>query len=126
MRLAVGTALALLAYGLFAPPAARASCGHYVVIGSQTGRGALPAMQPSHADDSLPAAPAAPCSGPRCSGRTPVPLTAPPAPVRTPDQSLADALSCVLLVETGPTGLALEDGSRRPVRRTSTIYHPPR
>ena len=129
VRQAAGVLLALLAAGLFAPAAARASCGDYVLVGGR------PADMPAHAAQlpgSAPDAPAlppggpVPCSGPLCSRHTPplplMPLV--PAPER------GDQWGWV-----GPAALVPEDEAfdrvpadvhRRPVRHGLTVYHPPR
>src|SRR5207302_1644036 len=75
--------LAGLAFAGLAPSTARASCGHYVLIGSpqKESNSQAPPARPTAAEQQLPAAPR-PCSGPGCSeGHEPLlPLpTTPPS-----------------------------------------------
>jgi hypothetical protein len=125
-RQGAGVLSALLAAALLAPPAARASCGDYVVIGDHP---AGAHAQPGHPTPDAPKAPPdgrAPCSGPLCSRHHPQAPLAPPAPApeRGDQWGWIDPLP--LLPVPGPLGAVVGDVRDRPVRHARTVYHPPR
>ena len=116
-RLLVGTVTAVLTGVLFAPGVARGSCGDYVMMGPESG---------THQSPHSPAGPK-PCDGPNCSqGRQPL---APPAPARAPTSS-GDDWACPTvppsLADPGSAFLAAPEAGRRPLRRGTDVYHPPR
>ena len=126
----VGAALTLLAGALLAAEA-RATCGDYVMLGTNTAhRGNtakdspspnLPVRIPhdSHNEQK-------PCSGPFCS-RAPssLPLSpAPVAPVRA--EQWGWLVNAPIAASTDPSFLAFNDGLDRPVCHVLSIYHPPR
>ena len=118
-RLLAGTAVAVLAGVLLAPPAARASCGDYVVMGPGSA---------AHTPDQhpLPAGPR-PCNGPHCSGGQ-QPLAPPaPAPVPTsPSEQWGVPMPSPLLPDAASAFLAPPRTAARPLDRGSDVYHPPR
>jgi hypothetical protein len=130
-RQGAGVLPALLAALLFAPSAARASCGDYVIGG--TGDAAQVAS-PSLSSEARPGAPRAPavpvqhgpCHGPFCSSNPlPAPLApVPPAPVHGDQWACAPALLAVPTPEAA--GPAPREESLRAVRHSAAIYHPPR
>jgi len=129
-RCLAGAGLPLLAM-LLAAPSVQATCGDYVVLGSNAGhptgtKGMGESSMPSagHHD---PAGPRAPCHGPLCSQGTPLPLLPMPS---APTSVNAEDLGCLpesLPADGGNLRSHLWDGpSPRPVRRASSVYHPPR
>ena len=119
----------LLAAVLFAPAAARASCGDYVTVVHPSGT-----MPPAPAPDTerapapggpvYPPAPA-PCHGPECSPSAPASQAVIPPPSDRLDQCalLTEALSSSRPGQVGPREAAeAPDLSRHP----SPVYHPPR
>jgi hypothetical protein len=124
----------LLAFGLFAPQAARAGCSHYVTSRSQAAGveaqlellslvGALAAPQDQTPKD-MPAR-RGPCSGAMCSGNPAVPL----APVSTEVQRSGQWAICELPIEpAGPGSVAArwEDAHFSPAPISCSIFHPPR
>jgi hypothetical protein len=114
-----GWALALLLGVLAAPAAAQASCGDYVRMGGAD------APRPATDGKGMPSHPApGPCHGPGCD-RHPV---APLAPVTVSVQ--VEDWACVLRADDSrsskPTFALREENTSRPVRRASSVYHPPR
>jgi hypothetical protein len=113
----------------FCAPAARASCGHYVVVGAQHDSAAVPHVM-STAGKPLPLpAPvdrSRPCSGPSCS-RGPV-----HAPLTTPARERVLAEQCVCVTPegpvpgSGPSSSLSGDSPHQLVRPSRRIYHPPR
>lgn len=121
--------LGTLAAGLlFAPAAARADCGDYVTIGGHAATPVHTTSPESPRPLSVPRDGDKPCSGPRCSGGTPVAPLAPvipPAPPRGDDSGLAFAASAS--DADSPAAERRDDRtSPRPVRFAATVYHPPR
>jgi len=121
VRFLAGVALALLVQGLLVAPSAEASCGHYVVVGAQPD-GPVQATPQEHS----PAVPAVPCSGPNCSGHTPIPLTVPAPPVNSPEESPAGLTSSPHLPDATARRSRMPEPSLRLIRTVSVIYHPPR
>jgi hypothetical protein len=124
-RQATGVLLALLAVALFAPSAARASCGDYVLVGGHS------AASPEHGAQvpdapALPAGGHVPCSGPLCSRHVPplplLPLV--PAPERGDQWGCVDPAS--LVPEDEALDRVADDALGRPVRHALAVYHPPR
>jgi hypothetical protein len=122
-RFAAGAVLALLAQTLLVPSTVEASCGHYVVVGQLAEGKAMPAgVMPG---GELPDGHSVPCSGPTCSGHSPVPLT--PIKAVSPEAERWSAtLSVLLLPEPSLASHLLAPEGARPTRRPSAIYHPPR
>ena len=127
----VRVAVAILAGVLFAPTAARAQCGAYVVVGARAAGGhdqAPPAMAHAASDtrSDAPASPSRPCTGPMCSS---APLAMPVVPLSTPRErgeqwsSLTDLLG---ESAAGPAAFLADGPDQRQVHRTLSIYHPPR
>jgi hypothetical protein len=120
-RLWIGGTLALLVGVLAAPSWSRASCGDYVHIGGPdtrraAGHGEAPKTPADHPG---------PCHGPNC-GRNPAAPAAPafPAPAHprewgcVPHPAASRSLS--------PGYPFPGEGSSRPVKRPSPVWHPPR
>jgi hypothetical protein len=111
-------ALALVVGCLFAPSQARASCGDYVTVGSDSDHSKpndheTPRQQP-------------PCHGPSCSGMpTSLPLaSAPAAPIR--ERDWAALAFPTLLLEPCPLDVLADAAGPDAVRRGHSIFHPPR
>src|SRR5438552_2399788 len=122
-----------LAFAGLAPSTARASCGHYVLIGSpsqdtaeqvaqsaKTSNSALPRMPvPSH-----PGHP--PCSGPGCSqGGEPL-LPLPTTPPSAEEERWGHSALCTFFAGLSTDFLPLPLRVARPVRCAASVYHPPR
>jgi len=105
------------------PDRASAGCGDYVTILNGTSAGS------HHDGPTEPGGPMkAPCQGPNCSGepvRPQAPL-APAAPVVPQGKELAETIEGLLPGGGLPSYLQMDSSSERPVRRTSSIFHPPR
>jgi hypothetical protein len=128
-RLLAGAGLPLPAAVLAAPPAARASCGDYVLIGSRVVHLAGQPQIPGATDrpDSLPADPdPEPCSGPMCNGRVPLPVT---IPVTVPPSQTEDGLCLSAHVLPGDARLAGflgDEPTACPEGPGLSVYRPPR
>src|SRR5439155_11806274 len=134
-RLTAGTLLGVLTWGLFAPAAARASCGDYVTRQPQHDSPPHTAPQSpapqteSPSDRPAPPSPGddlpRPCPGPDCSAPTaPEPSTT-PAPVRSTDDWPVPTWGAPINPEIAVD--ALRESGRAPrARRPSTVYRPPR
>jgi hypothetical protein len=133
VRLWTAAYLALLAGVLAAPAPVRAECGDYVVRtpaaegAGYTGSQPMPAgIDPStkHAP-TTPQRGRIPCHGPGCSRHSPPPLV----PVST-NPIQPDEWGTMLGRQSGagaaPAGRLLDTAAPHPVRRASSIYHPPR
>jgi len=149
-RVGSGTVLAVLAWGLFAPASARASCGDYVTMQprhSSTQQTSPQHRPPPHLtppqgepdappvanvvppcpcrepapSDGLPL----PCPGPGCSAPTAPDSTTAPAPVQHPDDWAVPA-GAVCFAPSTPVDSFADLGRGHPVRQPSAIYHPPR
>lgn len=122
-------AILLLLAG-FAPRAASASCGDYVIFTGGEMRLAAPAGRHQLAPDVAGfqhTFPAQPCRGPNCSGRRDAP-SAPPAPVQiqprgdTPGMLLADECES----HPGRASWISSDATLPLLDVCSSIFHPPR
>ena len=127
--------LALLALAGLAPSTARASCGHYVQIGSSLQDKTSQADKAARTDKlagaehpmPVPSSPGKkPCSGPGCSqgGQPllPVPTTTP-----TIEEERWGTNPLGIQPTEHPTGiLPFFSGATRPVRPALSIFHPPR
>jgi hypothetical protein len=106
-----------LAAGMFAPSAAHAECGDYVVYTNG------PHAKPMSDDAPRPV----PCHGPGCSQiPAPAPMPQPPTQVRIlADEALIAAIGFASEV---PDSLPspFDNPAGEPIRRGSDIYHPPR
>jgi hypothetical protein len=120
-RLLLRVALALAVGCLFAPAQARASCGDYVSVGSDSGH-----PTPDNADTSQsPKRVPPPCHGPSCSGMpSSLPMAAPPAPAL--EKEIAAVACPTPLREPQPLDLTTECPDRDAVRRGCSVFHPPR
>src|SRR3954452_7083274 len=126
-------AFAGLALAGLAPSTARASCGHYVLIGSplkdENGKQAS-AAKPSEAGQAqmpvpMPPGPR-PCSGPGCSqGHKPL-LPLPTPPPSAEEEHWGHHSLAIFYAEHPTDFLPLSLGVSHPVRLASSIYHPPR
>jgi hypothetical protein len=118
----VTTAAVLLAAGvLLSPGRAAASCGDYVTIGGQPAH-AMPAS-----GDAPAVAPRPPCSGPNCSNRQNSPVAPLQAPVTPPtDPKQLDARPGDADAPDAGRRLWFAEPSGRPVRTSTSIFHPPR
>jgi len=110
---------------------AQASCGDYVFRGhggsSDAARQKTPSdlTSPGHELPPMPTEDPVPCSGPNCSRGSSLPL----APVTTPPPGpdlwpLLDA--SVLLLAFDPGVVPVAEFPQFPVRRSFSVYHPPR
>jgi hypothetical protein len=113
---------------------AAAECGDYVTIlngsgssghqsGTRSGHDAVPGGTPTPA----PAKP--PCHGPNCSGSPAreAPPLAPVAPTGTQAKELTQHLGPVNSPDAEPGSAFDRDiTSHRPIRRASSVFHPPR
>jgi hypothetical protein len=133
---------ALLAWGTFAPSAARASCGDYVTVSNPNAPTPHGDRSPSHQPPTKPESVTpcsqhtpsdptppcrTPCQGPGCSG-SPLPA---PAPVSAAGQgSSQDHWDCLLtvpvLARSEASAPRPADGAARPFRHTLPVFHPPR
>jgi len=115
-------ALALAAGCLFAPAQARASCGDYVTVGSESDH-----SKPNHTETpQTPKRQQPPCHGPSCSGNpSSLPLaSAPAAPAR--ERDWAAIAFPTLLLEPRPLDVLAEFSDHHAVRRGGSVFHPPR
>jgi hypothetical protein len=122
-RMLLRVALALSVGCLFAPARADASCGDYVIVGSQSGHSDAPKPNEQSSQDRKQQQP---CHGPSCSGvPSSLPLaSAPPAPAR--DKEWAAVAFPTLLLEPRPLDVLAEYTDWHAVRRGNSIFHPPR
>jgi hypothetical protein len=114
-------ALAISISCLFAPAQARASCGDYVTVGSDSGH-----STPNHTETSPTRKRVPPCHGPSCSNLPASdPLaTAPAAP--SSDREWAALAFPIIGPEPRPLDLPAECSARHAVRRGGSVFHPPR
>jgi len=122
-------ALLLVVVACASPGRVSAECGDHVVIlnanaTSQPDRASSP---PAAEKTDLPALPKAPCTGPNCS-RVPERHSLPFAPVSTSGpQAKEVAQLSALVTSTDCAATSFDDFiSARPVRRATSIFHPPR
>jgi len=118
-------ALLLVAAACASPGRADAGCGDYVtILNGPAGSAHHPMPDADH-----PAAPAnAPCHGPNCSGapaRDNPPL-APVTPVGPQGKELAHSIGLVNVAGAQRPAFDRDLTSPRPVRRASSVFHPPR
>ena|SRR5438874_246513 len=123
--------LAGLVFAGLAPSTARASCGHYVLVGSplkESGQQAQSAKSSEagqhQAPAPLPSGPR-PCSGPGCSqGDEPfLPLPTTPS---AEEERWGHNPFTISHAEQPLDFLSLSLSAARPVRPASSVYHPPR
>jgi hypothetical protein len=120
-------ALLLVVIACASPNRATAECGDYVVVlnandpASPDGR-ATPTGMLDH-----PASPEVPCSGPNCS-RAPDRHPAPLAPVSTAGPHGKEVVQTLGSVEPSDRASSrlCDSISPRPIRRASSVFHPPR
>jgi hypothetical protein len=128
MRTVTGAVLTLLAAALCAP-AARGSCGHYVLVGAKAAATAQPdAPLPVSKDQpvSAPEEKPRPCSGPFCSrGPAGLPI-APPATAPAQGEQWGCMVGLSALPTSGPVTSLAAEPAPRPLRHGSGVYHPPR
>jgi hypothetical protein len=129
IRTATGVALALLAV-MFCAPAARGSCGHYVLVGAKLAQATAPDVAPPAGGEALPPSvpeeKPRPCSGPSCS-RGPAGLpAAPPAARPVSGEQWGCVVTLLALPPSGPVASLADGPSPRPLRLGSGVYHPPR
>jgi hypothetical protein len=138
---AAGTLLLSVVYALLAPSPAWAGCVHGAGSSSATIfrlyqfdeqliTGALSASErafvPLHSDsDSAPRDRPAPCSGPGCSGRAPLPVPAPSIVQHPSDRCLASIEQTAIGMTEPPIPQA-DEPNLHPIGRHSSIFHPPR
>ena len=114
-KLLPGAAIALAVIAC-SSNSAKAECGDYVRIGSESMQHPMPPPQPG---------PAAPCNGPSCRNRQEAPLVPPaPAPV------LIDDLFCLITMPAAPSlpqsgRVELDDLNYSAIFRND-IFHPPK
>ena len=120
-------ALALLAAGLLAPPAKAGHCGGYVSVDPRFRGELVRLLEGNEAGrrPSLPLPKAPPCNGPSCSGQPAAPIP----PTVIPATSAHDWALSAVPVEVdggGPSPLAPDETTVRPIHRGPSILHPPR
>lgn len=109
------------------PQRAQAGCGDYVTILSATAVAKTHAMPPVQVADGVPAPARMPCHGPNCSGAPTRDFPASPAsPVSQPVKEQAQGLAHAIEADPFRGSLDLDFTSLRPVRRATSIFHPPR
>jgi len=128
---AAGVAV-VMAVGFLFAPSARAECGGYVIVGAHQN------MQQPMGDHSMPATPhnsshpdsppnKRPCHGPLCSSAPGAPVQPAPGPSTTFER---EPLSEILLLAGAERSDSISslfgETGQRPVRRPSSIFHPPR
>jgi hypothetical protein len=120
-------ALLLAAVALSTPGTASAGCGDYITYPNSRPDAHSAPMSPA-TDDATPAPAKTPCQGPNCSGAPvrefpPVP----PAPVTNPTKQQARHLGVTDLPNLEPgSAFARDLTSPRPIRRATSVFHPPR
>jgi hypothetical protein len=123
-------ALLLVAVACATPGRAAAECGDHVIIlnakasASRDGR-ATPSSTEGAAES--PVAPRPPCSGPNCSS-APERHPPPSAPVPSSGPTGKEAAQALVQIEQ-PDRASARVGdlmSPRPIRRASSVFHPPR
>jgi hypothetical protein len=118
--------LVLAAVACAAPARATAGCGDHVVILTQgaPGADARESFAPAGTDHALPQKP---CSGPNCS-RAPERQAPPSAPAPNSGPDGKESLQVQGAVESpdGASSPRCDSRSAVPVRRATSIFHPPR
>jgi hypothetical protein len=115
--------LLLVVGALLSPQQATAGCGDYVTVLNPTAESrSEPVVPPVTSGD--PAKP--PCSGPNCS-RAPERHTppVPPAPVVSAAKDLVSGAGLVV-AEPPHTSIECTSPTAHPIRRPSSVFHPPR
>jgi hypothetical protein len=115
-----GVLAAFLAGALCAPSAARAGCEHRPFLPD----GRAEALPQGATTDST--KPAAPCNGPACSRGPSQAPGVPPAPAPRKLKPAWAFLAELFPDEAGPGGRLDPSPSPSPVRRATSIFHPPR
>jgi hypothetical protein len=118
--------LLLVVVACASPQRAAAECGDYVTILNAPPGSAHHAMPASPDSGDAPAR--APCHGPNCQG-APVkhyPPLAPAAPVGPQAKEQAQYLESVGDADAPPAPFDRDSSSPRPVKRASSVFHPPR
>ena len=129
-------AVLLVAVACASPNRVRAECGEYVTVLSANtktcaadrieGR-ATPFAIPTTDTAESPARPKGPCSGPNCSGRPdhhPTPFA--PVPPSGPHAKEVAQLLGAVAPSQGASSRLGDFISPRPIRRASSVFHPPR
>lgn len=116
-------ALLLVAVACASPGRAAAECGDHVVILTN------PTNQDGHATPATAdVPPKAPCSGPNCSRppERPAPPLAPVSVSGPHGKEAAPLLGAVEPPDLAPSSRAADLTSPRPIRRATSVFHPPR
>jgi hypothetical protein len=123
VRVPVGLAVAAVVGMFLAPAAARAECGDYVHLGAPIRHEASWAKGPGQSMP--PAENHRPCNSPLCTGGPPA---APPVPVFTTAErdQWPSLLALTELDDSKPQAFPPEEGRPGPIRRPTSIFHPPR
>jgi hypothetical protein len=135
MQWGAGALMVLLAHGLGAPRSAWAGCNH--LVSSRSDRhldsnrldaiiaGGSFSDDPAH-DPLQENGPkrSAPCSGPGCSSRAPLPVPAAPQGPNGSDQWVV-MNAVVPLAVAAPRGRTIDEPPARPAGQTLSIFHPP-
>jgi hypothetical protein len=125
-------AFLLVAAACASPGRASAECGDHVIIlngpAAANAKATPTPANPIPTPDTQPAAPRPPCHGPNCSG-SPAPK-APLAPITAPTSQFKEQAGQVVgdCDEGGDQGARFgrDSDSPRPIRRPSSVFHPPR
>ena len=126
LRWSVGAVLTLLASAVLAPGKAHAGCGDYLMVAptSATAQEAAPALDAQH-QPTIPGN-SAPCTGPSCSQRDPVPFGSPPAPAPVTGEQWGWVEHLPSLIGLKSVSWPLELTASIPIWHSDSIYHPPR
>jgi hypothetical protein len=118
-------ALLLVAVVCLSPERAAAGCGDHVTILNDS---AKPDQHATPGTSEVPANPARPCEGPNCSGvpNRHVPPLAPVTPVGPQAKEVVQCLGAVGADDDPRGAFDRDPASPRPVRRPSSVFHPPR
>ena len=122
--------LLLVAAACASPGRASAECGdHVIILNGPAAANAKTTHTPANpTPDATPAAPRPPCHGPNCSG-SPAPK-APLAPITAPTTQLKEQAGhagseCEADRDSG-TPFGPDSDCACPIRRASSVFHPPR
>lgn len=108
------------------PGRASAECGDYVIILPPSGTPHPAKPEPTTAPQPIPVTP--PCHGPNCSGSPTreTPPASPPATGGLMKESARHSAGTDFVPSVSGSPFPRDDTSPRPVRRASSIFHPPR